>query len=88
MVQYYADTLELLLTQPTLLTSLGIFSSDRIYYTTDVVEEALTSAREMRDFTSQNYCVQGSKDEILDLIGQVEPTSLMVDHIFLTPLSD
>ena len=88
LVQYYADTLELLLTQPTLLTSLGIFSSDRIYYTTDVVEEALTSAREMRDFTSQNYCVQGSKDEILDLIGQVEPTSLMVDHIFLTPLSD
>ena len=88
MAQYYADTLDFLLTQPKLLTSLGIFSGSRHYYHTDVVEEALTSARDIEEFTSQNYCVQGSRDEILSLIDQVEPTSLLVDHIFLTPLSD
>lgn len=88
MAQYYADNLELLLTQPKLLTSLGIFSNFRVYYLTSVVEEALASAREMEDFRSQNFCVQGSRDEILALIDQVEPTSLLVDHIFLTPLSE
>lgn len=88
MAQYYADNLELLLTQPKLLTSLGIFSNFRVYYRTSVVEEALASAREMEDFRSQNFCVQGSRDEILALIDQVEPTSLLVDHIFLTPLSE
>ena len=55
---------------------------------TSVVEEALASAREMEDFRSRNFCVQGSRDEILALIDQVEPTSLQVDHIFLTPLSE
>ena len=88
MAQYYADNLELLLTQPKLLTSLGIFSNFRVYYVTSVVEEALASAREMEDFRSRNFCVQGSRDEILALIDQVEPTSLQVDHIFLTPLSE
>ena len=53
-----------------------------------VVEEALASAREMEDFRSRNFCVQGSRDEILALIDQVAPTSLQVDHIFLTPLSE
>lgn len=88
LVQYYADNLELLLTQPKLLTSLGIFSNFRVYYGTSVVEEALASAREMEDFRSQNFCVQGSRDEILALINEVEPTTLQVDHIFLTPLSE
>ena len=88
MAQYYADNLELLLTQPKLLTSLGIFSNFSIYYVTSVVEEALASAREMEDFRSRNFCVQGSRDEILALIDQVAPTSLQVDHIFLTPLSE
>lgn len=88
LAQYYADNLEFLLTQPKLLTSLGIFSNSRVYHVTSVVEEALASAREMEDFRSQNFCVQGSRDEILALIDQVEPTSLLVDRIFLTPLSD
>ena len=88
MAQYYADNLELLLTQPKLLTSLGIFCNFRVYSVTSVVEEALASAREMEDFRSRNFCVQGSRDEILALIDQVEPTSLQVDHIFLTPLSE
>ena len=88
-VQYYADNLELLLTQPKLLTSLGIVDADSgIYFITSVVEEALASAREMEDFRSQNFCVQGSRDEILALIDEVEPTTLLVDHIFLTSLSD
>lgn len=88
LAQFYADNLELLLTQPKLLTSLGIFSNYRVYYVTSVVEEALASAREMKDFRSQNFCVQGSRDEILALIDELEPTSLQVDHIFLTPLSE
>ena len=88
LTQYYADNLELLLTQPKLLTSLGIFCNFRVYYGTSVVEEALASAREMEDFRSQNFCVQGSRDEILALINEVEPTTLQVDHIFLTPLSE
>lgn len=88
LAQYYADNLELLLTQPKLLTSLGIFCNFRVYYVTSVVEEALASAREMEDFRSQNFCVQGSRDEILALIYEVEPTTLQVDHIFLTPLSE
>ena len=89
MVQYYADNLELLLTQPKLLTSLGIVDADSgIYFVTSVVVEALASAREMEDFRSQNFCVQGSRDEILSLIDAVEPATLLVDHIFLTPLSE
>ena len=88
MAQYYADNLELLLTQPKLLTSLGIFSNFRVYYVTSVVEEALASAREMEDFRSRNFCVQGSRDEILAFIDQAEPAFLHVDHIFLTSLSD
>lgn len=88
-VQYYADNLELLLTQPKLLTSLGIVDADSgIYLITSVVEEALASAREMEDFRSRNFCVQGSRDEILAFIDQAEPASLHVDHIFLTSLSD
>lgn len=89
MAQYYADNLELLLTQPKLLTSLGIVDADSgIYLITSVVEEALASAREMEDFRSRNFCVQGSRDEILAFIDQAEPASLHVDHIFLTSLSD
>ena len=89
MVQYYAGNLELLLTQPRLLTSLGIVDADSgIYFVTSVVEKALASAREMEDFRSRNFCVQGSRDEILALIDQVEPSTLLVDHIFLTPLSE
>lgn len=89
MAQYYADNLELLLTQPKLLTSLGIVDADSgIYLVTSVVEEALASAREMENFRSRNFCVQGSRDEILALIDEVDPASLLVDHIFLTPLSD
>lgn len=88
-VQYYADNLELLLTQPKLLTSLGIVDADSgIYFITSVVEEALASAREMEDFRSRNFCVQGSRDEILAFIDQAEPATLLVDHIFLTRLSD
>lgn len=88
-VRYYAENLELLLTQPKLLTSLGIVDADSgIYFITSVVEEALASAREMEDFRSRNFCVQGSRDEILAFIDQAEPATLLVDHIFLTSLSD
>ena len=89
LIQYYADNLELLLTQPELLTSLGIHSADKgTYLKASVMEETLASARKLEDFRSQNFCVQGSRDEILALIDQTAPNSLGVEHIFLTPLSD
>lgn len=91
LAEYFARNLELLLTQPQLLQSLGLYSGSSVMGPAAVVrtiEEKLAFAREQTVLTSKNYCVAGEKAEIIAFLRETETTSLLVDHIFLSPLSD
>lgn len=91
LAEYFARNLELLLTQPQLLQSLGLYSGNGVSGSAVVVrtiEEKLAFARSQTVLTSKNYCVAGEKADIVAFLRETETTSLLVDHIFLSSRSD
>lgn len=84
--QVFLDNLELLLTEPKLLRSLGIYSGSTEFFTLEVVEKTRDYFRENKELLTKNYCLSGTKEQVLAYLEQHEFTSIKVDDVRLSIL--
>lgn len=78
----FKDNLELLLSKPKLLQSLGINS----FYTLDEIQETRNIFENKNSLTTKNYCISGTKEQIINYLEKTETVSIYVDNIKLSTL--
>lgn len=79
----FKDNLELLLAEPKLLQALVINS----FYTLDEIQKTRDIFKNKNSLTTKNYCISGTKEQILNYLEKTETVSIYVDNIKLSTLS-
>lgn len=77
----YQRNLDMLLEEPELLSALGVCSSNgTIFMTLDEIEKTRDIVAEETQLKTRNYCVSGTKEELLNYLESAEFSSVMLDR--------
>lgn len=77
----YKENLDLLLSEPEFLNALGVYSSNGIVFMTlDEIKKTRDIVAEETQLKTKNYCVSGTKEELLEYLEKVEMNSVMIDR--------
>lgn len=84
----YISNLEELLNTEYIWKDLGLSSGSAIFYQSrEVLENSLKDAKKISVLTTKNYCISGSKEQILNYLKNTNIKSILVDKIRLSRLN-
>lgn len=84
----YISNLEELINTEYIWKDLGLYSGNRIFPNSKGnLENCLKDAEKISVFTTKNYCISGSKDQILNYLKNTNIKSVYVDKIRLSSLN-
>lgn len=83
----YLEKLENLVEHGEIWEELGVVSSDKLFYSTNVVRECYEDAKKMKQLMTKNYCISGKRDEIISYLENRKIQSLCVDEVVLCELN-
>ncbi|ROR29233.1 sigma factor regulator [Mobilisporobacter senegalensis] len=82
--EIFLQNLDLLMTQPVLFQSLGIYSGSLQFFTLDEIKKTRESIDSQEELTIKNYCFSGKKQEVIEYLKKTDVYSIHVDDIQLT----
>jgi len=84
----YISNLQELLDTEYIWQDLGLSSGNTIYHNPkEVIQNCLNDAEKISVLTTKNYCVSGSKDQIVNYLKNAKIKSIYVDKIRLSSLN-
>lgn len=85
--EQYLEKLENLVEHEEIWKELGVISTDKLFYSTNVVRECYEDAKKMKHLMTKNYCIAGKRDEIISYLENRKIQSLHVDEVVLCELN-
>jgi hypothetical protein len=84
----YISNLKELLNTEYIWKDLALSSGSTVFYKSrEVLENCLKDAEKISVLTTKNYCISGSKDQILNYLKNTNIKSVLVDKIRLSKLN-